>query len=247
MKEFIQKNDDEVAIVIYDAPLPPKYFKLTKRFIRTLFVFVPVLLVSLLFALFTWGLATRLKDSPSPSLPTVITESDDRLNALETELKSLQETNKQLTDRLSQAPTVGSAEDPYLFVIKKPYGMQNLLSQNKVTLDQFELIQDSAKVSLKFQIISSSPETKVTGHVLVFMISEAGIIAYPKEANASFAAGVKYSSGEPFAVSRLRPTNAEFLQTLTGESVKFMIYIFSREGDLLLIKETQSFKVGAKS
>jgi hypothetical protein len=28
--------------------------------------------------------------------------------------------------------------------------------------------------------------------------------------------------------------------------VKFVIYIFNREGDLLLIKETQTFQLGAK-
>jgi hypothetical protein len=84
------------------------------------------------------------------------------------------------------------------------------------------------------------------GHVLVFMMSESGMMAYPKEANTTFSEGIKYSAGEPFSVSRLRPTNAEFLHRLIGEQVKFVIYIFSREGDLLFVKETESFKVGSK-
>lgn len=247
MKDFIQKSGDEVAIVIYDAPLPPKYFRLTKRFIRTLFIVVPLFITTLILGFFLWGLGNRLKDSPALSLPAVMTESDSKLYTLESEIKTLQETNKALSDKLSAAPAVTTSEDPFLSVIKKPYGMQNFLGGNKVTLDQFELVQDSNKVNLKFQIISSSPETKVTGHVLVFMVSEAGILAYPAEANSQLTQGVKYSSGEPFSVSRLRPTDAVFLHRLTGESVKFLIYIFSREGDLLLIRETESFKVGAKS
>lgn len=246
MKEFIQKNGDEVAIVIYDAPLPPKYFRLTKRFIRTLFVVVPILFVSLLFILFVWGLGTRLENAPTPSLPVVINQTDSKVNALEVEIKTLQESNKEMAARLASAPATAGSEDPYLLLIKKPYGMQNLLSQNKVTLDQFDFSVTPEKASLKFQIISSSPEQRVTGHVLVFMISKAGIMAYPKVANDQFTEGVKYSSGEPFAVSRLRPTNAEFDNYLAGEDVKFMIYIFSREGDLLLIKETSPFKVGKK-
>lgn len=247
MKDFIQKSGDEVAIVIYDAPLPPKYFRLTKRFIRTLFIVVPIFISLLILSFFIWGLGNRLKDSPALTLPAVITESDSKFYALETEVKNLQETNKALSEKLAAGPTAATTEDPFLSVIKKPYGMQNFLSQNKVTLDQFELIQDSNKVNLKFQIISSSPETKVTGHVLVFMVSEAGILGYPAETNSQLSQGVKYSSGEPFSVSRLRPTDAVFLHRLTGESVKFLIYIFSREGDLLLIRETESFKVGAKS
>lgn len=247
MKEFIQKNGDEVAIVIYDAPLPPKYFRLTKKFIRTLFVVTPIILVSTFALLIMWGLGSRMKDTKAPSLPSVMTESESKVYALENEIKSLETSNKELAAKLSQAPVAATAEDPFLLVIKKPYGMQNFLSQNRVQLDQFELVQDANKTSLKFQIISSTPETKVTGHVLVFMISEAGIMGYPAVTNAELSAGVKYSSGEPFSVSRLRPTNAEFLHRLGGESVKFIIYIFTREGDLLLIKETESFKVGAKS
>ncbi len=247
MKELIQRNAEEIAIIIYDAPLPPKYFRLTKRFIRSTFVVVPLLLMSLLLLLFLWGLGSRLKDTPSPTLPKVILESENRMSSLETEIESLKATNEALAERLSSAPTTTAAEDPYLLLIKKPYGMQNLIAQNKVTLDQFEFVPDAKTALLKFQIISSNSETKVSGHVLVFMISDAGVSAYPAEANAASLTGIKYSMGEPFAVSRLRPTNALFSQKPSGESVRFLIYIFSREGDLLLIKETETYSIGLKS
>jgi hypothetical protein len=173
---------------------------------------------------------------------------ESKVMTLENEIKSLTESNKQLQDKLSGLGTVGTTQDePFLMGIKKPYGMQNLMSENKVSLDQFELIQDQNKTYLKFQIINTNSETKVSGHVLVFMISESGLMAYPADANTSIGGGVKFSMGEPFSVSRLRPTNAEFLHRLGGEMVKFVIYIFSREGDLILIKETESYKVGAKS
>ncbi len=248
MKDSIQQDGSEVAIVIYDAPLPPRYFRFTKKFIRIFLVVVPVLLVSLLLGLFLWGLGARVQDQPRPSMPDVISSEDSRLTTLENEIKSLKASNTELSDKLSTAPGIPSAaEDPYLMTIKKPYGMQNFLSENRVTLDQFELIQEANSTALKFQIISSNPDTKVTGHVLVFMISDAGVMAYPVEANQNVGQGVKFSSGEPFSVSRLRPTNANYLHRLSGETVKFVVYIFSREGDLLLIRETESFKVGSKS
>lgn len=247
MKEIIQKNAEEVAIVIYDSPLPPKYFRLTKKFIRTLFFVVPLLLSLLFIGLLFWGLGSRLKDSPTPSLPQVLpTMSESKVQSLEAEIKGLQETNQALTEKLSGTPAVATAEDPFLMVIKKPYGMQNLISQNKVTLDQFEFVHDKEKVNFKFQIISSTPETKVTGHVLVFMISQSGVMGYPADTNTTLLQGVKYSQGEPFAVSRLRPTNAEFNHQLAGANVKFVIYIFSREGDLLLIRESEVYKTGNK-
>lgn len=246
MNESIQKSSDEVAIVIYDAPLPPKYFRLTKKFIRTLFVMVPLLFLTIATCLLLWGLGSRIKETPTPSLPSVMTENDSKIYSLEAEVESLKQSNKDLALKLSAAPAATTTEDPHLLVIKKPYGMQNFIAQNKVTLDQFEFVPEANKTFFRFQIISSSPETRVSGHVLVFMISDAGLVAYPAEANLGISEGVKYSSGEPFAVSRLRPTNAEFSAKPAGESVKFVIYIFSREGDLLLIKETESYKIGNK-
>lgn len=246
MKEGIQKHSDEVSIVIYDAPLPPKYFKLTKRFIKNIFVLVPIFIFIIIVGFFFWGLGIRVKESPAPKMPTTTSESDIKILNLESELRNLQASNNALTDKLSQLNSETKAEDPFLIAIRKPYGMQNLLSENKVALDQFEFTQDSKKSSLKFQIISSTPEKKVTGHVIVFMISDSGILAYPLEANKTIQSGIKYSSGESFAVSRLRPTNAEFPPQVHSDSFKFIIYIFSREGDLLLIKETESFKIGNK-
>ncbi len=248
MKEPIQQSGGEVSIVIYDAPLPPRYLKFSKKFIKTLFVVVPITIGLIFISLLLVGFGSRLKETPAPSLPVAsLSDEEARLLELETEIKSLQESNQQLQERLSQAPATPSGapsqEEPFLMGIKKPYGMQNLMSENRVTLDQFDLVLDSNKTALKFQIISTNPENRVTGHVLVFMVSEQGLSAYPAAANMAIAGGVKYSMGEPFAVSRLRPTNAEFNVKAIGEAVKFVIYIFSREGDLLLIKETESYKV----
>lgn len=247
MKEFIQKNCDEVAIVVYDAPLPPKYFKVTKRFIKSLFIVVPVIFILLLSALFAWGLGTRLKEVPAPSLPSVLTETDSKVISLEVELNNLKESNQVMADKLANQESSSSTPDEqFLMLVKKPYGMQNLVAEKRVSLDQLEVAKDSNRVGLNFSIISSNPETKVTGHVLVFMVSENGVLAYPKDANASVLSGIKYSAGEPFSVSRLRPTKAEFDVRSPGDSANFIIYIFSREGDLLLVQETEPFKLGAK-
>lgn len=248
MKESIQRPGGEVAIVIYDAPLPPKYFRLSKKFLRTLFVVVPVVLTLVVGGFFLWGLWSRVQDAPAPSFPTM-SEQDLKVQALETEISQLKESNVKLTEKLSGQATpsaTAGAEEPFLLGIKKPYGMQNFIAKNLVTADQFEFVQEPGKISLKFQIISTTPENRVTGHVLVFLISASGTMVYPAEGNAQLVEGVKYSVGEPFAVARLRPTNAVFQQQLTGDKAKFVIFIFSREGDLLLIKETQTFSAEAK-
>jgi hypothetical protein len=246
MKEFIQKHGDEIAIVIYDAPLPPKYFRLTKRFVRTLFVVVPVLFVVFMILVLLWGVGSRLRNTPRPALPDLTAGPESKIQEMETELKSLQQSNQELQTKLSQVPATTSEDDPYLMLIKKPYGMQNLISENRLSLGQLEFVPDNEKISFKFQIISKKPETKVTGHVLVLMVSDAGAMIWPRDTRTPLTQGLKYSSGEPFSVSRLRPTNAEFLQRPTTESVKFIIYLFTREGDLLLMQETETYKLKAR-
>lgn len=248
MKEPIQQSGSEVSIVIYDSPLPPRYLRFSKKFLRTLFTVVPLSIGLIFLGLLFMGLGSRIKATPSPTLPSVLTGNDTKILTLESEIESLQQSNQQLQDKLSgQGSAEATQDEPYLMGIKKPYGMQNLLKENKLNLDEFELVKEQNKTSLKFQIIRTNPETKVSGHILVFMISDSGMMAYPASANSSIGGGIKFSMGEPFSVSRLRPTNAEFLHRVVGESVKFVIYIFTREGDLLLIKETESYKLGDKS
>jgi len=248
MKEPIQQSGSEVSIVIYDSPLPPRYLRFSKKFLRTLFTVVPISIGLIFLSLLFIGLGSRIKATPSPTLPSVLTGNDTKILTLESEIEALTQSNQQLQDKLSGQGTVEATQDePYLMGIKKPYGMQNLLKENKLNLDEFELVKEQNKTSLKFQIIRTNPETKVSGHILVFMISDSGLMAYPASANSSIGGGIKFSMGEPFSVSRLRPTNAEFLHRVVGESVKFVIYIFTREGDLLLIKETESYKLGDKS
>lgn len=247
MKEPIQQSAQEVSIVIYDSPLPPRYIRFSKKFIRTLFVVIPVALGLIFSGLILFGLGSRIKDTPVPKIPKVISSDESKILNLEAEIQSLKSSNEKLQEKLTvQVATTPAAEEPFLMGIKKPYGMQNLISQNKITLGQLELVQQDSKTNFKFQIISSNPDVKVSGHILVFMVSDSGLMAYPSVANASIAGGITFNMGEPFSVSRLRPTNAEFSLALKGNSAKFIIYIFSREGDLLLVKETESYKVGSK-
>jgi hypothetical protein len=245
MTENIQQSSKDIAVVIYDSPLPPRYFRFSKKFFKTLFFVVPVFIGLIFLSLIVWGLSGRLTGTTKASLPQIVSEDDSKLKELEAEVNELKKSNLQMADKLA-GNTGFLQEEPYLLAIKKPYGMQNFTSLNKVSLDQFSVSQEQGKTYLKFQIISTNPETKVTGHVIVFMLSLGSLAAYPQEANSNIGQGIKYSLGEPFAVSRLRPTNAEFSYLPLGENFKFIIYIFTREGDLLLIKETPQYQVGQK-
>jgi len=244
MIDPIERAGQEISIVVYDNPLPPKYFRLKKKFLKKLFILFPIFLVSTFAILFFWGLVVRSSSvSKEPiSQKTIIEE--DLVSQLKAEVLSLKESNSKLTEKLSSQTSPNTPEDPFLMTIKKPYGMQNLIASQLVSVDQFNLSQDSDKINFKFQIISTTPETKITGHIIVYMVSNNGIFTYPFQESFTLKDGFKFSAGEPFSVSRLRPTTATFQQKAGTGRATFMIYIFNREGDLLLVKETDPYTLG---
>src|SRR5690606_1131175 len=152
-KEPLQRSRSEVSIVIYDAPLPPRYLKFSKKFIKTLFVIAPVLLGLIILGGILVTLNSKIKNTTVPTLPSIITSEESKVLVLESEIKSLKDSNLLMQDKLSDQSAGGvSPADAFLMGINKPYRMQNLLSHNKVSLDQFDLIQDPAKANLRVQI-----------------------------------------------------------------------------------------------
>jgi hypothetical protein len=244
MIDPIERAGQEISIVVYDNPLPPKYFRLKKKFLKKLFIVFPIFLVSTFTILFIWGLVVRSGSVSKEPVTQKTTIDEDLVSQLRGEILSLKESNSKLTEKLSSQISSTTPEDPFLMTIKKPYGMQNLISSQLVGVDQFNLSQESDKINFKFQIISTTPETKITGHVIVYMVSNTGILTYPYQEVFPMKDGLKFSAGEPFSVSRLRPTTASFQQKGITSRVTFKIYIFNREGDLLLVKETDPYTLG---
>lgn len=246
MNNSIQSKSEEVSIVIYDSPLPPKYFTFKKSFLKTLLFLTPIVLLIIFSALFIWAFGYQFKYAPKPKFPELINKDQAKILELQGLVKELSASNKNLTNKLSSTPdALAPSELTSLLAIKKPYGMQNLISKNTVSLDNLGIRFLNGQVHLSFHILSSM-EKRISGHVLVFLVAKNQLMAYPAVTTSSFIEGIKYTQGEAFSVTRLRPTQASFSIPET-ENAKFIVYIFSREGDLLLLQETQEFKMEKKS
>ncbi|MFA5584844.1 MAG: hypothetical protein WDA09_11590 [Bacteriovoracaceae bacterium] len=246
MNNPIQSKSQEVSVVIYDSPLPPKYFTFKKSFLKTLLFVTPLILLIIFTALFIWAFGSHLKYAPKPKFPELINKEQARILELEGIVKELSISHKNLTDKLSSTPEVQApSEMVNLLAIRKPYGMQNLISKNFVSLDNLKVKFTPGQVHLDFHILNSNQDARISGHVLVFLISKNQFIAYPEISTSSLIEGIKYTQGEAFSVTRLRPTLANF-SLPASDTAKFIVYIFSREGDLLLMKETQEFKMEKK-
>ncbi len=244
MIDNLEKSNEEVSIVIYDNPLPPRYFRLRKSFLKKLFFIFPILVILSFGLLSFYSITNSTKRmNLKNNIPKLENSETNQINQLKIEIAELTKSQAVLTEKLSAPSVNNNSEEPFLMNIKKPYGMQNLIQNQFVSVDQFLLEQDTDKIYFKFQIISTNPETKIMGHVLVFMLSGPYLNIYPFQELNQFKTGLKFSSGEPFSVSRLRPTTAIYSKKMTSNEATFIIYIFNREGDLLLVKETESFQI----
>lgn len=246
----LEEKSSEVSIVIYDAPRPPRYLKFNKSFLSWMLYGVPLLIGVLIITSVIIGLSPRSGatfKAPTLEIPTSTFSGgeSEKVKETETRLKELEIENRNLQTKLASTPTEGS--DIYFGQVNRPYGSQNLTDKGILQLEQIEFIQDGQKTGIKFQLINPRPENRVSGHIIVFQYSGTETKVYPGVLQNNAIDGIKFSQGESFAVSRLRPTVAEFSGLSASHKMKFVIYIFNREGDLLVKHITPDFEMTNKA
>lgn len=245
MNENIQSSEKEVSIVIYDSPLPPRYLKISRKLIKLLLVTLPIFLGIVFFITLAYLALPYILKSPAPNLPKIMSAEEAKIQELEKLNLELAESNKVLQTKLVQPDASTGQESTYLLGIKRPFGMRDLTDAKRIELENIQFKTLNNKTQLNFQIVSNDPSTRISGNIIVYLIHANGIFAYPSQVTKSFTQGIKFNEGEPFSMSRLRPTVAEFNANLLNESVRFVVYIFNREGDLLYTKESDLIKVTA--
>ena len=246
----LEERSKEVSIVIYDAPRPPRYLKFNKSFLSWMLYGVPALIgFSILISLIL-AIAPLTRDSiKSPSLdisnPMRDNNEETKLKEIEARVSELEAENQVLQNKLADTPA--EATDLYFGQVLRPYGSQNLIDKGFLQLEQIEFAHDAQKSVLKFQLINPRPEARISGHIIVFQYSGTETKVYPGTLQNNTLNGIKFSQGESFAVSRLRPTVAEFSGLSASNKVKFVIYIFNREGDLIVKHVTPEFEMTNKA
>ena len=63
MKDSIQSTGEEVSIVIYDSPLPPKYFTVKKSFLKSFLFTGPIIVVAVFLSLLIWAFGAQFKNA----------------------------------------------------------------------------------------------------------------------------------------------------------------------------------------
>ena len=98
----LEEKSNEVSIVIYDAPRPPRYLKFNKSFLSWMFYGIPLLIGVLIIGSFIMAISPRQTSvnikTPSLDLPTSIGEQgdEDKIKEAQTRIKELETENLNL-------------------------------------------------------------------------------------------------------------------------------------------------------
>ena len=192
-----------------------------------------IVLVLLAFAwLKSPSMARDLGKLNLPSMPR-LSQEETRIQELETDLQTMEKSMAAVTAKLNGG--VNTESDIWLGPIKRPYALQDLTSKNILRIEEITLESDNAHQVMRFNLVNARAESqKVMGHVFVFQLHSQGMGVYPAPKVEELAQGIRFDAGESFSVSRLRPVEAPFPPTTNS---RFLVLVFSREGDLLIRQE----------
>lgn len=259
---MLTKEADKLDVIIYNSPHPPRIFKMSKTTLRTFLWILPVLLIILFFALFSFSYTVfLLKERPiiRNARPATMLENDS--NDLKQRVHELEETNNELNRRLSDVhrpnqettppqtppvtqPQVAQETDMPIVGLVASREMRNLTQGHMLKLEQLQFEYIQSKVIFKFNILNNATDLeKIQGYVHVVAVSESGLQYFPLHSIQEISQGVTFAQGESFSVARLRPVIAEFSRSPQMKDIKFIVTIFNRKGDLILQQESSGHTI----
>jgi hypothetical protein len=239
---MIQNRSSHIDIILHDHPEPIRLISVSKRRLKLFFILTPLFILTLIVSLvgFMWWKGFTIPIGLNlPQLPSV---EEIKIKELESQIIALEASNIQIQQKLTEASSPES--ELWLGPIKKPYALQDFTSKKALKIENISLEDKGGRRVLRFQLINSAPdEARITGHIFVFQIDSRGQSSYPAMTKNEWMEGIRFNKGETFAVSRLRPVEANFPPA--DNDARFLVIIFSREGDLLIKQEiTGSAVVG---
>ena len=240
---MIQNPSKEFTLIVYNGPKAPKYLKINKAILKTIFFIVPVLAIfsistSFLYSMILKNQVNDLKSKEPKIISALKTETED----LKNQIKTLNENNKVLTSKLS----LGSTKEPSnssLALFTTPIGIKDLRDENLLEIKNFKIENTSNQTTFTFDLANNSPTNeKLSGHISVIQYQGNLIQYYP-----NYELGVKnlrldFSKGESFSFSRFRPTIIQF-KKISKLSARYKIFIFSRTGDLIAFKQVGPYNI----
>jgi hypothetical protein len=232
---MMAKSSNEVTLIVYDTPSPPKCIKIKKSVIRLFVIIVPLITaVAIAITLYITSNLKRLEQETQRKQPKLINKLKAEIALINKQLDQTNTLNQELSFKVSQgSPTIGAG----VSLFKIPLGFTDKTEQMlaKTSNTNFEVTNKMAQIT--FDLTNNGvPGTKLSGYIFVIQLNGSGVKFYPDNTVSTKDYLLKYNSGEAFTASRFRPVVAKFKVQDIDEDLYYKAFIFSRTGDLILQK-----------
>lgn len=254
---MIHNNKNELTIIIYDSPAPPRCLKINKKIIRLVLLMSSILIIVMLSVSLALGTyVKKLQNQIAGKLPeSEIVESLKNENiALTEKFLELEETNKTLitqneTAKEEQIPIILKPEtikplipnektlpgpNELLSLFKMPNGFKNLISENLAEIQRINFRVKKDKTIFRFNLANSGKISKLRGYIFITQFTKKTVTFYPPLDITQNNFKINYGQGEVFTVSRFRPTIATFNRPIDESEVFYKVLIFNKAGSLIL-------------
>ncbi len=227
------KAAKKLSFVLYEDKFPPRYYTISKGFLRFLLFGLPTFTLICLIIVAAGGIyfkqIQRLAERKEPAIIKKLKEEKAEL------MKSTQDI-RQDRDRLQRKLSQGVKSESglsFLALFKQSAGRQDLSASPEIQLEDIEVVSASESIDLSFKIVNMTKnESRLTGYLFVIMQVGNHIEVWPSGVFDNEAMQISFGNGEFFATSRFRPVRARFKKA-AGQNALFKVIIFSRTGDLV--------------
>ncbi len=258
---MIQDSRNELTLIVYDSPTPPRYFRVNKKILKfILFILGIFVILSITGAILVAPYIKKLqsKQGVSKQIQQQLKELENEVIYLKKEKMALIEKNaalkvvqvenqppkapevvtsvkneQELNGQKAQTSTLPKPED-LLDYFKRPQLAKSLISQNIAQIQRVHFKVESDKAVLKFNLANGDTMAKLRGYIFVTQFSSNSVKFYPHIELTENNFTIDYHLGESFTVSRFRPTEAIFDLPEQDRQIFYKIIVFTREGDLLI-------------
>lgn len=230
MKSKVAKK---LSFVLYEDKFPPRYYNISKGFLRFLLFGLPTLTLVCLIIVAAGGIyfkqIQRLAQRKEPAIIKKLKEEKATLMRASEDVRQERDLlQKKLSQGLQSDSGLGS-----LALFKQSAGRKDLSASPEMQLEEVEVVSQPDKISLRFKIVNMTKnESRLTGYLFIIMQVGDSMQIWPSGGFDNEAMQISFGNGEFFATSRFRPVRADFNKP-PGQNALFKVIIFSRTGDLV--------------
>jgi len=237
---MLQKNSNDLTILVYDNPAPPKCLKLNKKVLKFLLFFFPIILTfSILITTYILANLKKIRLENELKQPEIITELKNEIKSLESNISTQNKENNSLINKIAKGSSTSNEDN--ISLINLPLGYNNFIDKKQTSIEEVTHKVMPSGTHLDFKIVNNIREQKLSGYIFVIRISNNNFEVYPNIDLGLDDFLLNYNRGESFTASRFRPVYARF-NKINANLYTYKVIVFSKLGDLIFKKNFGPYK-----